>query len=368
MLAVYCQIAVLGVLAGHAGAQSSWALPQKPWLEIRQYADTLQLARPIGAAVLRDESVIVADEGLLAVMRFSRDGKPLSSFGRRGSGPREFQTMVWMGECERGRYFVRDASQARIAVVDSLGNFVTTMSGTYVGEPVASPYHSTCAPSGLLAFVAWPKQRPPAEPGPHRGTAVVAASRARGARQFSLGEFAGPERYRHSRSDGPRPLGNTLEIAVSGRNVFVGSTDSLSIAVFDDTGRRVGTIRRSGAARPLTKALIAAFIEDATAHLVDPGRRLQARAGYEALKYPSMAPAFSRLLADDVGRLWIEEFAFSVDVVKRLWCYGVEGQLVGTLTIPAAFHPFDITRRHIVGRWTDDDGSESIRAYRWLGM
>jgi len=358
--------AVFCTWVGTVGAQAHWVLPSKPQLELKQYADSLPLAKPIGAAMLSDGSVLVADEGLFAVMRFAKDGTPLSTFGRRGSGPAEFLSMVWMGECERGRFYVRDAAQRRIAVVDTFGRYVRTLITTFPGKAIPSPYSAKCASSGLVALVGWPKADPPPDPGPHRGLAPVAVSRGIGGEQMVLGDFVGPERYRHARSDGPRPLGNTLEVAVSSRHVFVGTTDSLAIEIYDQTGRRVGSIRRSGAGRRITKELRDAFVEQTTEHLYG-ARRQKQRAGYAALAYPAFAPAYVQLLTDDLDRLWAEEYTFSLDRVKRLWCYGVQGQLLGTLTVPTQFAPLQITKRHVVGRWTDGDGTESVRVYEWAG-
>ncbi|MCC6772011.1 MAG: hypothetical protein IT360_12440 [Gemmatimonadaceae bacterium] len=89
---------------------------------------------------------------------------------------------------------------------------------------------------------------------------------------------------------------------------------------------------------------------------------MQAR--FVELKYPQQLPAFRRLLTDARDRLWIEEFTLTSDPQKRLWCYLSNGQLAGTLIVSPQFHIFQIAKEHIVGRWTNEDGAETVRVYK----
>ena len=85
------------------------------------------------------------------VQKFTRDGTPVLSFGRPGTGPGEFQRasgLAWRREDGRGVVYVSDAVNQR---VHRFGD-----DGEYLGEvgpglPLAFPYDLASAPGGLMA-------------------------------------------------------------------------------------------------------------------------------------------------------------------------------------------------------------------------
>jgi DNA-binding beta-propeller fold protein YncE len=57
-------------------------------------------------------------------MRFSKDGKFIKAWGKRGSGPGEFDTPHSIAIDSRGRIFVADRSNSRIQIFDQDGKFI----------------------------------------------------------------------------------------------------------------------------------------------------------------------------------------------------------------------------------------------------
>ena len=57
-------------------------------------------------------------------MKFSKDGKFIKAWGKRGSGPGEFDTPHSIAMDSRGRIFVADRSNSRIQIFDQDGKFI----------------------------------------------------------------------------------------------------------------------------------------------------------------------------------------------------------------------------------------------------
>jgi len=57
------------------------------------------------------------------MLKFSRDGRFIKSWGRWGTGPGEFKTPHALEFDSRGRLFVADRGNARIQIFDQEGNF-----------------------------------------------------------------------------------------------------------------------------------------------------------------------------------------------------------------------------------------------------
>jgi sugar lactone lactonase YvrE len=66
----------------------------------------------------------IADVPVNRVMKFSKDGKFIKAWGKRGSGPGEFDTPHSIAIDSRGRIFVADRSNSRIQIFDQDGRFL----------------------------------------------------------------------------------------------------------------------------------------------------------------------------------------------------------------------------------------------------
>ena len=66
----------------------------------------------------------IADVPVNRIMKFSKDGKFIKAWGRRGSGPGEFDTPHSIAIDSRGRIFVADRSNSRIQIFDQDGRFL----------------------------------------------------------------------------------------------------------------------------------------------------------------------------------------------------------------------------------------------------
>lgn len=362
---VLVSIGLLGGVAWHGATiqRATWTLASSPSLELKSFGDSAPLVRVVGATLLRSGEIIVADEALLRVMLFSKDGKSLVSLGGRGTQPGKFQSMGWLGQCARDTIYIHDPVQNRVTTVDANGNLNGVHSATFKGQPVAIPYTLHCARNGAFGLIGWPEAMPPGEPGPHRRTVTVAAAPRLGAKQTELSVLPSPERYRPERTEGHRPLGKTISMALSTTRLFVGTADSFTVQVFDNRGMRQEIIGRNVARRPLTQADKITFIEQSISNLRDGQQRQELRASRTALRYPEYFPAYRRFLVDSRNRLWVEQYPVPTDSSRQWWVFLETGQAGGLLVVPAQFDVLEIEDTYALGTWTDEDGKESVRLY-----
>jgi sugar lactone lactonase YvrE len=66
----------------------------------------------------------IADSPVNRIMKFSKDGKFIKAWGKRGSAPGEFDTPHSIAMDSRGRLFVADRSNNRIQIFDQDGKFL----------------------------------------------------------------------------------------------------------------------------------------------------------------------------------------------------------------------------------------------------
>jgi DNA-binding beta-propeller fold protein YncE len=83
---------------------------------------------PCDVAVAANGDIFVADghggDTNARVVKFSKDGRFIKAWGKRGSGPGEFDTLHRLAMDSKGRLFVADRGNNRIQIFDQDGNFI----------------------------------------------------------------------------------------------------------------------------------------------------------------------------------------------------------------------------------------------------
>lgn len=83
---------------------------------------------PCDVAVAANGDIFVADghggETNARVVKFSKDGKFIKTWGKKGTGPGEFDTLHRLAMDSKGRLFVADRGNSRIQIFDQEGNFI----------------------------------------------------------------------------------------------------------------------------------------------------------------------------------------------------------------------------------------------------
>jgi sugar lactone lactonase YvrE len=99
--------------------------------------DSSHFTSPSSVAVAANGDIFVADghepNGNNRVMKYSKDGKFIKSWGKTGYGPGEFRTLHGIAIDSRGRIFVADRNNNRIQLFDQDGKHLSTW--TQFGTP-----------------------------------------------------------------------------------------------------------------------------------------------------------------------------------------------------------------------------------------
>jgi hypothetical protein len=101
----------------------------------------------------------------------------------------------------------------------------------------------------------------------------------------------------------------------------------------------------------------------------EPEVRNRVMLDFEEMSRPDRWPAFSDLLLDDQGHLWVRQFPppWEEDGPTSWWVFNPEGILLGQVALPAGFQVDQIRGDRIVGRWEDDLGVQQVRVHRVVG-
>ncbi len=98
--------------------------------------ENLLFYKPEDIAFDREGNIYVLDAGNHRVQKFSSEGKFISSFGRKGQGPGEFQMPLSIDCGENGRIYIPDAHNQRIVVFAPDGSLVESLN---MHEHMAGP-------------------------------------------------------------------------------------------------------------------------------------------------------------------------------------------------------------------------------------
>jgi len=344
--------------------QALWTVSETPILEIGSVdGPPFSTFHDIRGAVLAQDSVIVvADGGGREIRVFSRAGDYITSFGRAGDGPAEFQGIGWVDLCGGDTAVVYDFARHRITKW-SLGGDLLDGFAVEGPEGDMPPFSVSCGPSGGFAVVGWPDfMSYKGGVGPYRFNVTVGVVDSRGKLERVLGTFPGPERYRYESNDGPRPLGKTTIARMGVEAVYVGTADAFEIRRIDPAGEEQ-VIGRAFNPRRLEGKLLSdwqsSVIGDAR-----PEARPATRRALEGHQTPETLPAYSDFLLDRLGLIWVAHYGIKGEEVFDWDVFDPAGAYLASLKIPSRFRPTEIGADYLLGVTTDDMGVERVQMYR----
>lgn len=308
-----------------------------------------ELLRPVGATVLDDGTIMVADAWAYAVHTYDPAGGWVRSVGREGNGPGEFRTIRWIGNCKSEAAYVWD-SRDRITEIDG----TTGMRERFRvdGELDGRIGALACNESGGMAFVG------PLNRASFRSEELTADLYYRdpsgGTRVIRRDVFAAMN---------VDPLGAVVSVAMGEHSIFTTIGDSMIVRQRDFSGRVLKDIAVTVARRRAEERHRRARVAELA--MVFPGREQRARAESTmlAMSMSEHVPWYSAINVVEGHWLWVTT-SVAGDVNTEFIIIDVRhGLRQAAISLNRAMRVFDVGRRYLVGAYEDRAGHPHVVVY-----
>jgi hypothetical protein len=394
------RVILCGTLCSSATAQSprvidnprpTWkpgealVLAAKPTLVIgAEGGPNYELSRVRGAARLKDGRIVVADAGSLTLRFYDASGRYLKSVGGKGGGPGEFEQMDSFWRLPGDTIVAGGMIRGDLSYFTGDGKYLLRLAKT----PPPPPPNGGAAPGMPLTLA-------PLDGNGQRVTGYLPMGRPRASGSRSVDSFPVAivdQRHVEAHRLGSLPsmavimdagelrspwFGAKASFAADQKHFYSGLGAEYAIQVYTRTGTLSHVIRRAWTPRRVTKADMDSYvIEWGKRWIKSTGAQAEAeRADLRDDPYATTVPAFSQLIADGIGRLWVREAHLgdapgagqlnTTPLVPSVWSvFDPTGRWLGDVTMPARFLPRDIGTDYVLGTALDVDNVETVAMYR----
>lgn len=329
-----------------------------------------ELVQPILTARLRDGRIVVATGGT-ELRFFSPAGKRLATFGRKGSGPSEFQRVTWLGVADGDTVMAFDAGTSRLTLVTpgaalarsvSFANGRRRLAGVFPGQT-------------LLVSSAGGLARP--ESGPFRDTLLYLVAGRAGDSLGTVGRFPGREMLIEVRTANKLitsvnmtglPFGREGFVGVADSGVVVAPADRYELFRYDRSGRLRTVIRRIFRPEPPTPADVDRLVTVQTAGLPagqEAAARSRVKESYAKAPLPKSKPPYDEVRPRG-GELWVRDYhrLDHREQPGRWSVFDASGQWATTVETPPGFDLQVAGADFLLGVWLDSDDVPHVRLLR----
>ena len=160
------------------------------------------------------------------------------------------------------------------------------------------------------------------------------------------------------------PFARGVVAAAYGTTVFIALTDVYEIKAFDEDGSLLRSIRLDQPLRAVTDDDLEAAFQAVQDGSEDEEALREARRRFDETTIHETMPAFASLVTDRLGNLWVQEYGAPGDRAAVWSVFDAQGAVIGRLTMPPRFRPFDIGEDVVLGRRVDDLDVEYVEMYR----
>lgn len=345
---------------------SAWELADVPAVEIGGAAgpEDERLFRVRDAARLSDGRFVVLNAGSQELRIFGAGGSHLRSVGSEGEGPGEFRSLARMA-VSGDTIHAFDRSARRVSVFLADGTLVRTFTLERPRER-AFPSYVGRLPDGSIAARAtdFSDGLEGSETQVVRRPALFFVHGPDGAPRDSLASFPGQRRL-------VRRSGNAIQIrtlpfeprpvaAVGEDRIYLGDGREHAIDVRSADGRLLRSLRVDREPEPVTDDLREAYVRDRLDRTEDEGARRSLRELYGEMPFAERVPAYTDLLVDEVGNLWVEEPTLPGDSARTWTVFDTAGTLLGPVAMPPRFALMAAGEDWVLGRREDELGVERV--------
>ena len=351
-------------------AATAWRLAPAPLVSIGRVdgPPEYQLFRVMDALRLDDGTIVIANNGTGQVRFYDHTGRFVRSVGALGSGPEEYNHLrmlrrfggdsliTWDTQLARGTILALDGRYARTLTpprAARFSNYVGVFAdGSLLGlrfglelpvREAAVRYHqeSRLKPQDVLAF---------------RLTSSGSVD--------SIGKFFLNEMFVSPTGTTEPPFGRAGAFATAGDHFYYGTTNTYEIRMYTPQGKLARIVRAARPNAPLTRSMIDAYTSARLAHTPDPEARRNLERVMSEIPLSNTVPAFSDLLVDAAGNLWVSAFHLRDETAHSWTVFDRDGHLLGDLEVPPRFTIYDIGQDYVLGRTRDESDVEHVVLYR----
>jgi len=363
------------IIANHAcqwPEGEGWRLSDVPRLDIGALEGEApyQFFRVSNAVTLGDGSIVVANSGTHEIRFFDAAGSFLYSSGRKGGGPGEFEALWTLAVLPGDSIIAFDRRLRRMSIFTPDGTFARSFMFTALAGAAALPMPIGLTSDQRLVVSERAFRTGETRTGLSRDSSYYLLVDLDGALLDTLGHFLGDEWYIKSEREtiytATPPFSRSSESVVYGNGFYFGSGDSYEIAYYASDGALLRLIRRMTPNLQVTTEDIARYQQDVLDGTRDPSRRQFWQSMFAEMPVPETMPAYSDLIIDLEGNLWVGEYQRPGDEQPRWTVFDPDGVMLGVVETPQRFRVFEIGSDYVLGRGADDLDVEHIKIYNLL--
>jgi len=352
-----------------------WRVSEEPIVDIgaERGDEAYELFRVTGARRLADGRIVVANMGTHQLRFFDASGEFLSSAGREGGGPGEFQALLGVWTVGDGSLLTYDLRQRRVSVFQADGSFVRSYQPSLGGSRFGFVNPIGAFDDGSLLVMMGSASGGELREGPSRDPAYLLHIDNEGALRDTLGQLPGPEFYSRSQTTDqgtaftavPIIFGRAPQVAVAAGGFYAGSADAYEIDYYAVEGRHPRSIRLDRARAPVAPEDVAAF-KRAQLDLAPEAQRPALEQRLADLPVAETLPAHAQLVVDSEGNLWVQDYPLPGAGRSRWAVFDPEGAWLGMVDMAPDFSVYQIGPDFVLGRWSDEVGVEHVRVYELI--
>lgn len=339
------------------GDSSQWSVDPDPVVDLTRTGSgpNHEFFRIRGLRRRPDGSLVLINRGSQQVRLYSGAGDFLGALGGPGEGPGEFRNL-WRVELVADTTFALD-TDGRVTVVGPDMDLVRTF------ELPQQVFEIHALGDGtLLAESYFPMELEEAGARLLRPPTALVRFDLEGAWIDSIGVRPGRESFEVASEDyyvsGPALFGKASQVATLGPRVFYGSSDLMEVEELDRAGRFSRLLRISDYPLGLTSGQFDAERRAMYDETFSPERPVppRFRRTMESQTAPATRPAFSNMLVDPGGAIWLELYrGLSEEGGPREWLIlDGGGTWLGSVEVPDRFSMTDIAMETVLGVWRDE--------------
>lgn len=349
----------------HAADRTGWLIAADPVAVVGTELSGRPLSTVGSGVRLSDGRIVIADGGLNSRLSvFSPNGEYMEQIGRGGEGPGEYK---WISSLQVGpedSLIVYDASLQRLSIFTSQGEFQRSVNfrmtpgvgsdgllsvrrltdGVWVGRGVES-----VRPGPVKMIV--------------RDTVVLGLLDRTLTNLRSLDRI--PGRMTTSTLLMGRPVAHlpsftpAVVTATWGQCVFASSAETATISVYDAEATLVARFDGPGSRRRVTREHVALRLRDRIESFPDANPRSWERLLSEEAR-PEYLPYYHRIIVDDRGLLWLQEYAPPDGIGTRFFVVTQTGEFLSEVEMPHRLRALAIGEAGVLARRVVEYGVEVV--------